>query len=116
MSVVMEVESTEYIYVGVAGTVPDSAEMAFMSAGARPTDADWHDATLVTSITDPLWNDAKNSGATGDYFLAVLIGSFVGTSGTAGVTLAADDWQVWVRLTGPTERPVRIAPTTLEIS
>lgn len=112
MSLVMQRESTEYIYLGVAGDVPSvGAECAFLDAGARPTGPDWEDATVVTD-SDPLWPDAQSSGATGDYYVVILIGSFGG--GT--VVLTPGDYQVWVRLTDATEQPVRIAAETLEIA
>jgi hypothetical protein len=105
-------ESTEYVYLGVQGSIPSSAELAFLDAGTRPTSGDWHSSTLVTSSGDPLWADAQASGATGDYFVALLIGAF----GGIGIILTAGDYQVWLRLTGAVEQPVRIAPATLEIA
>lgn len=112
MSVIMQRESTEFLYIGVGGTVPTSAEVAFLAAGVRPTTPDWHAASLVTSNADPLWNDAVASGAVGSYYVAILVGSFGGT----GIVLAQASYQVWLRLTGAVERPVRIAPTVLEVA
>lgn len=110
---VIQVESTEYIYIGVTGTPPTAgAELAFLPAGSRPAEQDWHDATIVVDDQDALWADAQASGVTGDYYVALLIGSF----GETGVELAANDYQVWVRLTDTIERPVRIAPVALEVA
>lgn len=112
MSLVMQRESTEYIYLGVAGDLPSvGAELAFLDAGIRPTSGDWETAILVED-SDPLWTDALAAGVTGDYFVAILIGSFGG--GT--VILAQGDYQVWVRLTDAVEQPVRIAAESLEIA
>lgn len=115
MSITMEAQSTEYIYTGVTGTPPTTAEVAFVAAGVAPASGDWHAATLITAQNDPLWDDAQASGVKGDYYLAILIGSFTGTSGVTPLTLAAGDWQEWLRLTGATERPVRVAPVTVTI-
>lgn len=112
MSVTMQRESTEFLYIGIGGTAPDSAEVAFLAAGARPLVGDWHGASLVLNSSNPLWNDAVASEADGDYYVAILIGSFGGT----GIVLAQNPYQVWVRLTGSVERPVRICPTVLEIA
>jgi hypothetical protein len=108
----IQLESTEYVYLGIEGTVPTSAQLAFLAAGSRPTEPDWITATIIDAPTDSLWDDAVASGAQGDYFVARLIGSFGGT----GTVLSIGDYQVWVRLTGGTERPVRIAPASLEIA
>lgn len=111
MSIQMEQESTEYVYVGVSGTAPNSAEAAFLEAGIRPQESDWETATLVTSEASPLYDDAVASGVIGDYYVAILVGSYGGT----GIELTIGDYQEWLRLTGDVERPVRIAPVTLEI-
>lgn len=117
MSIQLDTDSTEYIYLGITGTAPSvSAEMAFLAAGTRPSSGDWNLVVIVADSSDPLWADAVASGATGSYYLAQLIGSFVGTSGIVGITLAVGDYQVWLRLTGDIERPVRIAPVTMEIA
>lgn len=109
---IIQVESTEYVYVGVTGTVPTSgAELAFLSAGSRPQEENWNAATVVDDDQDTLWLDAQAAGIEGDYYIALLIGSFGGT----GVELAPGDYQVWVRLTDTVERPVRIAPVALEV-
>ena len=113
MSIQMQIESTEYVYCGIQGTVPNSAKVAFLTAGVRPLGGDWIVATLITSPADPLWADASASGATGDYFVTLLIGSYVGN--ITPHTLAAGDYQEWIQLTGDTEQPVRIAPVTLEV-
>lgn len=108
----LQVESTEYLYMGLTGDVPAvGAEVAFLAAGVRPTEPDWNDAVVVTDA-DPLWNDASASGITGAYYVAILVGGFGGT----GVVLAAGDYQTWLRLTDTTEQPVRIAPTALEVA
>lgn len=105
-------DSTEYIYIGVTGEVPDtSAEVAFIAPAARPAADDWESATIVDDVSDPLWPDAVASGAAGDYFIARLVGPFGGNT----VVLAAGDYQCWVRLTDTTERPIRIAPNAVEV-
>lgn len=105
-------ETTEYLYLGVTGSVPaTSAEMAFLAAAVRPTTDDWETATIVDTDAHALWDDAVASGVTGDFFLARLVGDFGGNT----VVLTAGDYQVWVRLTDTTERPVRIAPVALEV-
>jgi hypothetical protein len=113
MAVAMERESTEYIYVGITGNVPATGvEMAFLTAGVRPTSPDWETAVLIGSDVHALWNEAVASGVTGDYFAACLIGAFGG--GT--VTLSAGDYQVWLRITDTTEQPVKIAPVVLTVN
>lgn len=113
MSVVVQRESTEYLYVGVTGDVPTvGVEVALMGAGDRPESGDWETAVLVDDAGDPLWDDATASGVTGNYFAALLVGSFGGNP----VTPVPGDYQVWLRVTDTTERPVRIAPIALEIA
>lgn len=110
MSVMIQRESTEYLYVGITGSPPSTdQELAFLEAPSRPTEQDWNAAILVDD-QHPLWN-AANAVATGDYFVAILIGAF----GETGVELLPGDYQIWVRLTDTDERPVRIAPVTLEV-
>lgn len=105
-------DSTEYLYVGVTGDVPSAgAEIAFMAPAARPTAGDWKVATIVDDAGDALWPDAVASGVVGDYYLARLVGSFNANP----VVLTAGDYQVWIRLTDTTERPVRIAPVAVEV-
>lgn len=105
-------DSTEYLYFGVTGTPPSvSAEVAFMVAPARPTAPDWEAAIIVPNDAHALWDDALASGVSGNYFIAILVGSFGG--GT--VVLTPDDYQPWVRLTDTTEQPVRIAPVSVEV-
>jgi hypothetical protein len=112
MTLVMQRESTEFIFLGVAGDIPSvGAECAFLIAGVRPTSGDWKTAIVVVN-GDPLYDHAVSSGATGAYFVAIKIGSFSG--GT--VTLSPGDYQVWVRLTDVSEQPVRIAAEVLEIA
>jgi len=113
MAVVLQRESTEYMYVGVSGDVPSiGAELAFLAPAVRPEEIDWETAEVVDDAGHALWSDAVASGLTGDYYVAILVGSF----GVGGVELLPDDYQVWVRLTDVTERPVRIAPVALEIA
>lgn len=110
--VTIQRETTEYLYIGVTGDVPAvGAEVAFLAAGIRPTDPDWFDALLVEDAQDPLWTDATGSGSTGDFFVAILVGSFGGNPADPG----QGDFVVWLRLTDTVERPVRIAPEALEI-
>lgn len=105
-------DSTEYLYFGVTGDVPSvGAEVAFKAANARPESGDWETALLVETDADPLWDDAVASGVTGDYFVAILVGSFGGNT----VVLTAADYQAWLRLTDTTERPIRIAPDAVEV-
>lgn len=111
MAVTLQRESTEFLYIGVTGTVPaTSAEVCYLAAGTRPT-TEWSAAIIVTNV-HALWTDAVATGLTGDYYVARLVGSFGGT----GVTLTAGDYQPWIRLTDTTERPVRIAPITVTIA
>jgi|SRR5690606_9868688 len=111
MTVAIDRDSTEFLYVGVSGTVPEvSAEVAFVEAGQRPEPEDWNPATIVHDQHE-LWADARASGASGDYYIAVLVGSY----GDTGIALAEGDYQMWLRLTDTTERPVRIAPEAVEI-
>lgn len=106
-------DSTEYLYFGWTGDTPFAgAEVAFMSAGARPTEPDWETAIVVTEV-HALWADAVASGVQGDYYIAILVGSF---GGNTVVLTAATDYQPWNRLTDVTERPVRIAPITVEVN
>lgn len=110
MSVQMERESTEYLYVGITGQLPSvSQELAFLAAGERPIEENWLEAILINNESHELWADASTA-TTGDYFLAILIGSF----GT-GHLLNPGAYQVWVRLTDAFERPVRIVPVALEV-
>jgi hypothetical protein len=112
MAVTLQRESTEYVYMGFTGTVPSvGAEVAFLAAGVRPT-TEWKAAVIVGNSSHALWADAVASGVTGDYYIARLIGSFGGND----LTLTVGDYQPWVRLTGATERPVRIAPVTVTIA
>ena len=114
MSVVIQRESTEYLYIGVNGTLPDiDQEVAFLLAGERPEEEDWHTAELVNNSSHPLWADAT-AAATGEYFIALLLGPYEGSNG-AGVVLPPGDYTVWVRLTASAERPVRIVPVALEV-
>ncbi len=112
MAIALPQESTEYLYVGVTGDPPSvGAEIAFMAAGERPEEPDWHAALVVDSGADALWDDAQASDVDGDYFAAILVGGF----GVGGVELDLGDYQVWLRLTDTVERPVRIAPIALEV-
>jgi hypothetical protein len=112
MTVTLQRETTEYVYMGFTGNVPSvGAEVAFLAAGVRPT-TEWSAATLIPNNSHPLWDDAVSSGITGDYYVARLVGSFSGT----GVTLTPGDYQPWVRLTDTIERPVRIAPVAVTIA
>jgi hypothetical protein len=109
MALTIQRETTEFSYMGVSGDPPSvGAEVAFLDAGVRPTD-EWEDGTLVLNDSDPLWADAVASGATGDYFVARLIGSFGGNE----LVLGPGTYQPWLRLTDTVERPVRIGPETL---
>lgn len=112
MAVSIERESTEYLYIGVTGNQPSTTqEVAFLVAAERPEELDWNEATLVNDDQHALWADAS-SAASGDWFLAILIGDFGGT----GVSLSPGDYVIWIRLTDIVERPVRIAPVALEVT
>lgn len=112
MAITMERESTEYVFLGVTGDVPATgAEMAFLTAGTRPT-TEWETATVVNNSGHALWPEAIATGLTGDYYVAILVGSFGG--GT--VVLTAGDYQVWLRITDTTEQPVKIAPVVLTVN
>lgn len=101
-------ESTEYLYVGITGTPPDTADLAFLPAAVRPGDSDWHTAILVTD-EHPLWDDARGTGIAGDYYAAALVGP------DGGIELTAGFYRVWARLDDADETPVKIAPDTLKI-
>lgn len=110
MAVIMQRESTEYLYIGVTGDQPAvDQEVAFLIAGNRPTEPDW-EAGILVDDQHTLFADAS-AVANGDYFIAILIGTYGG--GT--ISLAPGDYTVWIRLSDTTEQPVRIAPVTLEI-
>ena len=112
MTLVIQRETTEYVFFGVTGTPPTVAqEVAFMDAGVRPT-TEWETALLVDDSGDPLWTDAQASGVTGDYFVAILVGSF---GGNTVVLAGGESYQPWIRLTDTIEQPVRIAPEMLEV-
>jgi hypothetical protein len=112
MTLVIQRETTEYVFFGITGDPPATdQEVAFLDAGVRPT-TEWEPAVLVEDDQSPLWNDAQASGVTGDFFVAILIGSFGG--GTV-VLAGPDTYQPWIRLTDTVERPVRIAPEMLEV-
>lgn len=105
-------DSTEYLYIGWTGDPPSvGAEVAFMDAGDRPTEPDWQEALIVDDV-HALWADAVASGVTGDYYVAILVGSF---GGNTVVLTGATAYQPWNRLTDTTERPIRIAPVTVEV-
>ncbi len=113
MAVAIERETTEYVFIGVTGTVPATGvEVAFLAAGVRPTGGDWETAVLINDSGHALWTEALGSGVTGDYFIGILVGAFGG--GT--VTLVAGDYQVWIRITDTTEQPVKIAPVVLTVN
>lgn len=113
MSVVLQRESTEYLYIGVTGAVPMvGVEMAFLASDVRPEEADWETAILVDDSGHALWADASASGAVGDYYAARLVGPY----NSNDVVLAVGDYQVWLRVTDATEQPVRIAPVALEVA
>jgi len=105
-------DSTEYLYIGVTGTVPSvGAKVAFKAPPTRPTTPDWKTAILVNNSSHALWNDAVASGVGGNYYVAILVGAFGG--GT--VVLTQGDYQAWLQLTDVTEQPVRIAPAAVEV-
>lgn len=113
MALEIQREGTVYVYYGVDGTVPSvSAEVAHLAAGTRPTVGDWETAIIVGSDAHALWADATASGATGDYFVAILIGTYNGNT----YSLPAGDYQPWIRPTDTTEQPVLLAPTTLTVA
>ena len=110
MSAVIQSESTEYLYIGVTGSVPSGAvEVAFLAPTIQPTASDWKTGIKVTSA-HALWSSVPD-GLDGDYFVAILVGSFGG--GT--VTLSVGVYAVWVRLTDTAEQVVRLLPNKLEI-
>jgi len=114
MSLILQRETTEYVYIGVTGDkVSGVAEVAFLDAAQRPTESDWSEAIKVEDDTHPLWADAFASEVEGDWYIARLVGTF-GAGG--GLDLAPGPYQPWSRLTDDIERPVRIAPVTLEIA
>jgi hypothetical protein len=115
MTVTIERETTEYLYTGITGSPPSSgAEVAFLTAGSRPATGggDWVAATVVPDSGHALWADATASGVTGDYYVAILVGTYGGNTVDPGM----GSWQQWIRLTDVTERPVRIAPEAIVIN
>lgn len=112
MALTIQAQSTEYIYIGVTGSVPATgADVACVAAGVDPVSGDWKTGTVVNNA-HALWDDAVASGATGDFYVALLIGAFGGNT----VTYSEGDYTVWLRLTDTTEQPVRIAPVTLTVA
>ncbi len=113
MSVVIQRESTEYIYLGSTGSPPSvGADVAILAQDVRPTAEDWNEGTIVDNESHPLWSDAVSSGVTGDYYVALLVGSFGGNPVAPG----PGDYQVWLQLTDDPEQVVRIAPVALEVA
>src|SRR5690606_25870321 len=106
------------LYTGFSGDLPDKAEVAFKPAGQRPEEQDWVEAEIVADDSHPLWKEATSTPLKNvDYYVAILIGSY----GDPGIppwrtALASGDYQMWVRLTAPIERPVRIAPEAVEVT
>jgi hypothetical protein len=112
MTLVIQRETTEYLYFGVTGDIPSvSAEVAFLAAGVRPT-TEWEPAVIINNSGHPLWDDAVASGVTGDYFVAILVGSF---GGNTVILTGPALYQPWLQLTDVTERPVRISPETVDV-
>lgn len=112
MTLQMQRETTEFVFVGVSGEPPSiSFEVAFMAPGERPVDDDWIEGVIVGGPEHQLWNDAGETGLPGDYYVAVLVGSYGGNT----LVLDPGDYQVWLRPTDVVERPVRIAPVALVI-
>lgn len=110
MSAVIQSESTEYLYIGVTGSVPSGAvEVAFLAPTVQPSVSDWKTGIKVTSA-HALWPSVPD-GLDGDYFVAILVGSFGG--GT--VILSVGVYAVWVRLTDSTEQAVKLVPGKLEV-
>jgi hypothetical protein len=112
MATTQQVESTQYNYCGLTGNAPNTAEVAYLPAGTRPTEDDWNDAVLVTSNSNPLWAEAIASGAKGAYFVARLVGAF----NSNDLTLAGGSYQEWLRLTGTDEQKVFIAPNAFTVA
>lgn len=106
-------ESTEYLFIGVTGTIPSvGAKVAFLSPPARPTAPDWKTAIIVNNSSHALWDDAAASGVDGDYYVAILVGAFGGNT----VVLTNGDYQAWLQLTDTVEQPVRVAPAAVEVN
>jgi hypothetical protein len=109
-------DTTEYLYTGWTGDPPATgADIAFMVPPARPTSGDWGAAIVVAGDSHPLWADAQRSGVTGDFYVAIKVGSFAGTSGAGVALVAGTDYQPWGRLTDTDERPVRVLPVSVEV-
>lgn len=112
MTLVLQRETTEYVYIGITGsTVSGEVEVAFTTPDMRPAGGDWYSAEKIEDDTHALWDDAQGSGVEGDWYIARLVGEYQNNE----VVLDPEDYQVWVRLTDDAERPVRIAPVVLEI-
>lgn len=111
MALEFQRESTEWIYTGWTGDVPAvSAELAFLTAGTRPT-TEWQTAEIIADSQHTLWGDAVASGVQGNFYVGIKIGAHNG--GT--LTLEPGDYQIWARLTDTDEQPVRIVPQTLTV-
>jgi len=81
--------STEYVYSFFGGALgSEPVEIAFVQ-GAEPGDEDWQTAE---------WGDVTPQGADA----RILVGP-------EAVALTPGIWQMWVRVTGALERPVRHA-------
>lgn len=106
-------DSTEYLYIGVTGTIPSAgAKVAFVVPPARPTAPSWKTAVIVNNSSHALWDDAQASGVDGDYYVAILVGAFGGNT----TVLTNGDYQAWLQLTDAVEQPVRVAPAAVEVN
>lgn len=101
MPVELYKESKEFVWWQVTSPDPTditAVEVAFiLNPNDRPTEPDWTDAVLV----DP----ADPTGDGENWWIRQLV-SGTGFGGT--VPLAVGDYQAWARLTGTTEKPVRL--------
>lgn len=125
MAINQHVSSTEYSFEAFVGFgTPSVVEVAILSAGVDPVDADYFTGELVTDV-DPLWQMALDAffgvsdfglgQSVPDYFVALLVSGEANPFMSNAPALAAGDYQVWYRLTIGDTRPVILASETLTI-
>lgn len=126
MAINQHVSSTEWSFEAFVGFgVPSIVEVAILTAGNDPLDADYFTGTLVDDVSDPLWpmavdaffgvSDFGLGKSTPDYFVALLVSGDDNPFQSNTPALAPNDYQVWYRLTIGNTRPVILAGETLTI-
>lgn len=102
-------ETTEYVFWGVTGDVPEGdVQVAILPPDQRPSEGDYFTAQKVNSNHN-LWGAAQKANPDFDWYTARLVGPW-----NNDVVLTQGVYQVWLRFTDLTERPVR-RPGGLEI-